>query len=512
MFIEFVQFSSALSGKPIIATDNPPPELLPPYGRGRQNYDDEFNQFIIISIVTFSILFILAFIAVILYYLIRRRLRLSEDELRREEENQAYLELNSDEQELYFQSKEYLAANPYINGELTMSQKLSIQEKGINAFEFQKSQMLTHNDLTILNKFELNFFKNFECSTQTNLPIPMKNEVYYFETKIYNLPQPEETLISIGLAIKPYPWFRLPGRHTHSISYDSDGYRRYNQPFKFKTDPPFPKLAQGDVVGIGYRTRSGTVFFTRNGKKVSESKVGGHIRNFKIQNQGQIYPIIGANNICSLHVNLGQRGFVFIEGNVKSWGYAPLEGSGPAPPAYRKFNSDILLERSEVDDDNNDLSEREDDFPPEFWEIHGGNESGSGPSPPPIEHDKFSYNAYSEVGSCDERITLDTLCIPHRPPSYDEEIEVGSSSTQDVDVAETVNLELEDENLESEIIEENDENHSNSRVEIEENIESDNIEPILELTDDTPEGEAEDNSIEQVQQDESNNNNEESQP
>ena len=57
-------------------------------------------------------------------------------------------------------------------------------------------------------------------------------------------------------------------------------------------------------------------------------------------------------------------GFVFIEGNVKHWGYAPLEGNGPAPPVYNKYNSDILLERSEIDDD--DLSERENDFPPDF--------------------------------------------------------------------------------------------------------------------------------------------------
>lgn len=365
-------------------------------------------------------------IGVCLIIIYRNKKRLSEDELAREEENQAYMELDLEEQELFFQSKDYLATNPYIRNDLTLSQNLSIQEKGVRAWEFVKDMMLTNNDLMILNRFELNFFKKFECSTQTNLPVPLKNDVYYFESKIYSLPDPENTLISIGLAVKPYPWFRLPGRHIHSISYDSTGYRRYNQPFKFTTDPVFPKLIKGDVIGVGYRVRSGTVFFTRNGKKVSELKLGGHIKNFRIPDEGQIFPTIGANNLCSVHVNLGQMGYVFIEGNVKKWGFAPLEGNGPAPPAYNKFNADILLERSEVEDDD-DLLERENDFPPNFWEIHGnGNDNSNDDDDNDsngLSQDKFSYSAYSDLNSNDERITLNSLLPPHRPPSYNSEDE-----------------------------------------------------------------------------------------
>jgi hypothetical protein len=55
---------------------------------------------------------------------------------------------------------------------------------------------------------EIEFFDS-ECSTLTNLPIPKQNEVYYWESKIYD--KPESTLISIGVATKPYPLFRLPG-------------------------------------------------------------------------------------------------------------------------------------------------------------------------------------------------------------------------------------------------------------------------------------------------------------
>lgn len=55
---------------------------------------------------------------------------------------------------------------------------------------------------------EIEFFDS-ESSVLTNLPIPKQNEVYYWESKIYD--KPESTLISIGVATKPYPLFRLPG-------------------------------------------------------------------------------------------------------------------------------------------------------------------------------------------------------------------------------------------------------------------------------------------------------------
>ncbi|KAI5970040.1 ssh4 [Candida margitis] len=394
------------------------PEIIPPYNRTHGS-NGKVSTALLVVIISLSSVFGIIFVSALIVYLVHRSNRATEDDLRREEENQAYLELNSDEQEIFFQSREFLESNPYYIGDLTLSQNLLVQEKGINAFEFVKDQMLTNNDLLIVNKTELNFFKKFECSTETNLPIPMKNEVYYYEAKIYSLPETaaedEDTLISIGLGIKPYPWFRLPGRHPHSVSYDSDGYRRHNQPFPFTSEPPFPKLSEGDVVGVGYRTRSGTIFFTRNGKKVSESKIGGHIKNFKLPRSGQIFPIIGANNICSVHVNLGQRGFVFIEGNVKNWRYAPLEGTGPAPPAYNKFNADILLERSEIDEEEDD---RSNDFPPDFWATVDKNKREGGDLRREEEYeedddDHFTYDAYSEVNSDDEQITLNSL-----PPPY----------------------------------------------------------------------------------------------
>jgi hypothetical protein len=41
-------------------------------------------------------------------------------------------------------------------------------------------------------------------------------------------------------------------------------------------------------------------------------------------NSYDLFPTIRADGPCSLHVNLGQGGFIFIEANVKKkWGLAP---------------------------------------------------------------------------------------------------------------------------------------------------------------------------------------------
>jgi hypothetical protein len=91
--------------------------------------------------------------------------------------------------------------------DISLSQFLAIQEKGVSAWEFEP-------ELEIANCFveartEIEFFDSV-CSVQSNLPVPKQNEVYYWEAKIYD--KPDTTLISIGMTTKPYPLFRLPGK------------------------------------------------------------------------------------------------------------------------------------------------------------------------------------------------------------------------------------------------------------------------------------------------------------
>ena len=163
--------------------------------------------------------------------------------------------------------------------------------------------------------------------------------------------KPESSLVSIGVSTKPYPLFRLPGvfrpkssysvilltvlgLHKSSVAYTSSGQRRYNQPFRGTNYGP--EFVQGDVIGVGYRPRTGSIFFTRNGKKLEDVAHALKSQNF--------FPTVGANGPCTVHVNFGQSGFVFIEANVKKWGLAPMTGSLAPPPPYGSEQGSILLE------------------------------------------------------------------------------------------------------------------------------------------------------------------------
>ena len=168
-------------------------------------------------------------------------------------------------------------------------------------------------------------------SVQSNLPLPKLNEVYYWEVKMFDLPP--TTNVAVGLATKPYPSFRLPGHSRFSIAYHSNGDKSYNYPFTSTTFNSV--LKEGDVLGIGYRPRTGTVFYTRNGRKMDDAFTG--LMNYNL------FPTVGADGPCSVHVNLGQAGFVFIEANVKKWGLAPSVGTLAPPPAYGSERGSILL-------------------------------------------------------------------------------------------------------------------------------------------------------------------------
>lgn len=217
--------------------------------------------------------------------------------------------------------------------DITLSQFLSIQEKGVSAWSFDPDYE-TLNSLLVHARTEITFLPDPASSScvQSNLPLPKLNEVYYWENKMFDLP--ETTTVSVGLATKPYPPFRLPGHSRFSVAYHSTGDKSYNYPF---TSTSFgPRLKEGDVLGVGYRPRTGTVFFTRNGRKMEDAFIG--------LTKWNLFPTVGADGPCSVHVNLGQAGFVFIEANVKKWGLAPSVGTLAPPPAYGSEHGSILLD------------------------------------------------------------------------------------------------------------------------------------------------------------------------
>src|SRR4051794_8587523 len=125
--------------------------------------------------------------------------------------------------------------------DISLSQFLAIQEKGVSAWEFEP-------ELEIANCFvegrtEIEFFDS-ECSVQSNLPIPKQNEVYYWEAKVYE--KPENTSIAVGVTTKPYPLFRLPGEFHHHIYHKTANVGRLPQVLHIvhvqRKPPPQPAI------------------------------------------------------------------------------------------------------------------------------------------------------------------------------------------------------------------------------------------------------------------------------
>ncbi|KAF9430237.1 Rsp5p-dependent ubiquitination, sorting of cargo proteins at the multivesicular body [Entomortierella beljakovae] len=215
--------------------------------------------------------------------------------------------------------------------EISLSQYLSIQEKGVSAWEFEASY---DHQLYVHDRTELSFFDQTAC-VQTNLPLPKQQEVYYWEVKMFE--KSPNTIVSVGVSTKPYPTTRLPGWNRHSVGYFSNtGRKNCNSLWNGSAFGPI--YFEGDVIGCGYRPRNGTVFFTRNGKRIDEAYTGFGRMN--------LFPTVGATGPCVLHVNFGQSGFVFVEANVKKWGLAPASGTLAPPPAYGSELGSILLEAS----------------------------------------------------------------------------------------------------------------------------------------------------------------------
>ncbi|OCH96465.1 SPRY-domain-containing protein [Obba rivulosa] len=234
----------------------------------------------------------------------------------------------------YYRAKEYQVHSPpnSLPTDITLSQFLSIQEKGVSAWSFEPdfealSALLVHA------RTELTFLPDpsSASSVQSNLPLPKLNEVYYWEVKMFDLP--ESTNVAVGLATKPYPPFQLPGYCRYSVAYHSNGDKSHNYPFT--ATPCGSSLKEGDILGVGYRPRTGTVFFTKNGRKMEDAFIG--------LNTWNLFPTVGADGPCSVHVNFGQSGFVFIEANVKKWGLAPSVGTLAPPPPYGSERGSILL-------------------------------------------------------------------------------------------------------------------------------------------------------------------------
>ncbi|KAG0750048.1 hypothetical protein G6F57_011135 [Rhizopus arrhizus] len=218
-----------------------------------------------------------------------------------------------------------------------------IIEKGVLAWQFVEADSTQDSEYesnaAIMDDPYTIVFCQGQGSIMTNLPVPIQ-ELSYWEVKVLQLH--EEDSVAIGFATKPYPRWRLPGWHKHSIAYHS------NSGAVFISDPTYgrpygPPIKEGDVVGVGYLFQSGTVFFTKNGQNLGKALIG-----FKYP----IYPIIGASGPCHVLVNFGLQEFLFTPANQREAAFAPKQGSLIPPPAYGGHTDDTILF-----DNNNDNNE-----------------------------------------------------------------------------------------------------------------------------------------------------------
>ncbi|KAJ1675423.1 Protein ssh4 [Spiromyces aspiralis] len=230
----------------------------------------------------------------------------------------------------YVMAREFERRHPHgsVDTRITPEQEVEIYEKGVNAWEFVVS--IDVNAL-LQSKTDVLFMGSENC-VQTNLPIPRVNPVYYFEVKITE--KPADVNMWVGLATKPYPPWRMVGWNRYSVGYSVNN-GVVNKNYQFTSLPVGEQCFVGDIVGVGFQPHSGYVWFTRNGRK---------FRTVLSGLEFDMFPTVSADGPCSFSANFGQRGFVYIEANVRRWGLAPIEGAQSPPPMYGMDENTILLE------------------------------------------------------------------------------------------------------------------------------------------------------------------------
>lgn len=191
-----------------------------------------------------------------------------------------------------------------------------IIQDGYKAWIFKPEDILTKrtsisNDERTVELYKRKLGSKYDdMMIQTNFPFftpeihnPEEEILHYFEITLLNKVSKDST-VAIGISTKPYPYFRLPGWNKHSVGYHSDDGRKFwNDEFGGRDyGPEWGKL--GDVIGCGYKPKTGEVFFTKNGKFLGMAFAG--LRHIW-------YPTIGSDGHVKMKINFGDEPFVYKE-------------------------------------------------------------------------------------------------------------------------------------------------------------------------------------------------------
>lgn len=94
--------------------------------------------------------------------------------------------------------------------------------------------------------------------------------LFYYEVKIHKMQDKEVNRFALGLAKHNYPYLRLVGTKD-SVAIRGDGKVFVNDSEEkpaFGAPPLTEKSLLNCVVGVGYESRQGRVFFTLNGREI----------------------------------------------------------------------------------------------------------------------------------------------------------------------------------------------------------------------------------------------------
>ncbi|KAI8812348.1 concanavalin A-like lectin/glucanase domain-containing protein [Cladochytrium replicatum] len=233
----------------------------------------------------------------------------------------------------YENARAFQASNPPPQESTPSEEQLwGIRDRGFEAWVFVSSdpgsvstiyEGVDKNDDTTLGINDTKIGVQFhpsqpgkDCAVLTDLPLAldangtaMNREFFYFEVTVEEISfHPHSTVVSVGLATRPYPPFRMIGHQKFSVGYHSDdGHCFVNDSYGGRVfGSPFSK---GSVVGVGYVQATGSVFFTLNGALVGEATT------IEERVFHPYHAAVAADGPATLSVNFGQLPFTYANAN-----------------------------------------------------------------------------------------------------------------------------------------------------------------------------------------------------
>eukprot|EP01119_Soliformovum_irregulare_P010328 TRINITY_DN2538_c2_g1_i2.p1 TRINITY_DN2538_c2_g1~~TRINITY_DN2538_c2_g1_i2.p1 ORF type:complete len:2760 (-),score=753.14 TRINITY_DN2538_c2_g1_i2:11-8005(-) len=150
-----------------------------------------------------------------------------------------------------------------------------------------------------------------------NIPIPDGIRLFYYEILVVS--EGEDGHVGIGLYPVDQKLRGMPGWYNGSYGYHGDDGCKFSYRLEGKGEAYGPCFVKDDVIGCGWNSKEGTVFYTKNGRYL-----GTAFRNV----YGRFYPAVGVNSRgAQINVNFGQSQFTFDLGKLPS-AHEPVERNG----------------------------------------------------------------------------------------------------------------------------------------------------------------------------------------